>query len=98
MAEPQKDFDKLRAEQEKDDADILDELEKESKAFDKVGRPHYLLSHAVASFISSKLTFVRTQKSNVSSAPSAQTLTTCSIYNLVSPTKTSGRPTAKSLS
>jgi hypothetical protein len=51
MAEPQKDFDKLRAEQEKDDADILDELEKESKAFDKVGRPHYLLSHAVASFI-----------------------------------------------
>jgi len=39
MAEPQKDFDKLRAEQEKDDADILDELEKESKAFDKVGDP-----------------------------------------------------------
>lgn len=38
MAEPQKDLDKLRAEQEKDDADILDELEKESKAFDKVGR------------------------------------------------------------
>ena len=37
MAEPQKDLDKLRAEQEKDDADILDELEKESKAFDKVG-------------------------------------------------------------
>jgi len=40
MAEPQRDLDKLRAEQEKDDADILDELEKESKAFDKVGKPH----------------------------------------------------------
>ena len=39
MAEPQRDLDKLRAEQEKDDADILDELEKESKAFDKVGKP-----------------------------------------------------------
>ena len=37
MAEPQRDLDKLRAEHEKDDADILDELEKESKAFDKVG-------------------------------------------------------------
>ena len=50
MAEPQKDLDKLRAEQEKDDADILDELEKESKAFDKVGRPDVacfrILSHA----------------------------------------------------
>lgn len=40
MAEPQRDLDKLRVEQEKDNADILDELEKESKAFDKVGRPH----------------------------------------------------------
>ena len=38
MAEPQRDLDKLRAEHEKDDADILDELEKESKAFDKVGK------------------------------------------------------------
>lgn len=36
MAEPQKDLDALRKEQEKDDADILDELEKESKQFDKV--------------------------------------------------------------
>jgi hypothetical protein len=36
MAEPQRDLDKLRAEQEKEDADILDDLEKESKAFDKV--------------------------------------------------------------
>jgi hypothetical protein len=40
MAEPQRDLDKLRAEQEKDDADILDELERDSKAFDKVGKPH----------------------------------------------------------
>lgn len=36
MAEPEKGLDALRKEQEKDDADILDELEKESKAFDKV--------------------------------------------------------------
>lgn len=36
MAEPQRDFEKLRAEQEKEDADIFDDLEKESKAFDKV--------------------------------------------------------------
>jgi DnaJ family protein C protein 8 len=51
MAEPQKDLDKLRAEQEKDDADILDELEKESKAFDKVGTPgvacRRMFSHAL---------------------------------------------------
>jgi len=38
MAEPQRDLDKLRVEQEKDDADILDELERDSKTFDKVGR------------------------------------------------------------
>jgi hypothetical protein len=38
MAEPQRDLKKLRAEQEKDDADILDDLERESKAFDKVSR------------------------------------------------------------
>lgn len=37
MAEPERDLDKLRAEQEKEDAAIFDELEKESKAFDKVG-------------------------------------------------------------
>jgi hypothetical protein len=36
MAEPQRDFDKLQAEQEKEDAAIFDDLEKESKAFDKV--------------------------------------------------------------
>lgn len=36
MADPQRDLEKLRKEQEKDDAEILDELEKESKAFDKV--------------------------------------------------------------
>jgi hypothetical protein len=39
MAEPQRDLEKLRAEQEKEDADILDDLEKESKAFDKVCNP-----------------------------------------------------------
>ena len=38
MAEPEKDFDKLRKEQEKDDADILADLDKESKEFDKVFR------------------------------------------------------------
>lgn len=36
MAAPEKNLDALRKEQEKDDADILDDLEKESKAFDKV--------------------------------------------------------------
>ena len=36
MAEPEKDFDKLREEQAKDDADILADLDKESKEFDKV--------------------------------------------------------------
>jgi len=36
MAEPQRDFEKLREEEEKDDKDIFDDLEKESKAFDKV--------------------------------------------------------------
>lgn len=36
MAEPEKDFEKLRAEQEKDDADVLADLDKESKEFDKV--------------------------------------------------------------
>jgi hypothetical protein len=36
MAEPQRDFDKLQAEQEKEDTAIFDDLEKESKAFDKV--------------------------------------------------------------
>ncbi|KAK3684395.1 DnaJ sub C member 8 [Vermiconidia calcicola] len=35
MAEPEKDLDKLRAEQAKDDVDILAELDKESKEFDK---------------------------------------------------------------
>lgn len=36
MAEPEKDLDKLREEQAKDDADILADLDKESKEFDKV--------------------------------------------------------------
>ena len=36
MAEPEKDLDKLREEQAKDDGDILAELDKESKEFDKV--------------------------------------------------------------
>jgi len=36
MAEPQRDFDELQAEQEKEDAAIFDDLERESKAFDKV--------------------------------------------------------------
>ena len=38
MTAPEKDLDKLREEQALDDADILAELEKESKAFDKVGK------------------------------------------------------------
>jgi hypothetical protein len=63
MAEPQKDLDKLRAEQEKDDADILDELEKESKAFDKVGGPHIAYCHTIRW---PQLTIHRTQKSSVS--------------------------------
>lgn len=45
MAEPQRDFDKLQAEQEKEDAAIFDDLEKESKAFDKV-TPGSSQSHA----------------------------------------------------
>ena len=36
MAEPEKNLDKLREEQAKDDGDILAELDKESKEFDKV--------------------------------------------------------------
>ena len=36
MSEPREDFEKLRAEQEKDDVDVLTEIEKESKEFDKV--------------------------------------------------------------
>jgi hypothetical protein len=39
MAEPERNLDKLRAEQEKDDADILAELDKSSKEFDKVQSP-----------------------------------------------------------
>jgi hypothetical protein len=35
MAVPEKDFDKLREEQAKDDADILADLDKSSKEFDK---------------------------------------------------------------
>lgn len=49
MAEPQRDLEKLRAEQEKEDADILDMLEKESKAFNKVGSlpcKHHRKAHA----------------------------------------------------
>ena len=38
MAEPEKDLDKLREEQAEDDADILADLDKESKLFDKVDR------------------------------------------------------------
>ena len=37
MAEPEKDLEKLRKEQEKEDADLLADLDKESKEFDKVG-------------------------------------------------------------
>jgi hypothetical protein len=47
MAEPQRDLEKLRAEQEKEDADILDDLEKESKAFDKVGSPSLTVSQPI---------------------------------------------------
>ena len=36
MAEPEKDLEKLRKEQEKDDADLLYDLDKSSKEFDKV--------------------------------------------------------------
>lgn len=36
MAEPEKNLDKLREEQAEDDADLLADLDKESKEFDKV--------------------------------------------------------------
>lgn len=36
MAEPEKDLEKLRKEQEQDDADLLADLDKETKEFDKV--------------------------------------------------------------
>lgn len=36
MAEPDKDLEKLRKEQAKEDADLLADLDKESKEFDKV--------------------------------------------------------------
>ena len=36
MAEPEKDLERLREEQAKEDADLLAELDKESKEFDKV--------------------------------------------------------------
>lgn len=36
MGEPEKDLDKLRKEQEKDDTDLLAELDKEGREFDKV--------------------------------------------------------------
>ena len=39
MAESERDLEKLRAEQEKEDDDLLDDLEKESKTFDKVNAP-----------------------------------------------------------
>ena len=39
MAEPEKDLEKPRKEQEKDDADLLADLDKESKEFDKVASP-----------------------------------------------------------
>lgn len=38
MAEPEKDLEKLRQEQAKEDADLLADLDKESKEFDKVLR------------------------------------------------------------
>lgn len=38
MADPEKDLDKLRKEQEKEDADVLASLDKESKEFDKVSQ------------------------------------------------------------
>ena len=38
MAEPEKDLDKLREEQAKDDSDILADLDKESKEFDKASQ------------------------------------------------------------
>ena len=40
MAEPEKDFDKLREEQAQDDADLLADLDKETKEFDKVAQSH----------------------------------------------------------
>lgn len=43
MAEPTKDFEKLRKEQEEeeDDTDLLAELDKEGKEFDKVRSEHF---------------------------------------------------------
>lgn len=38
MGEPTKDLEKLRKEQEKDDTDLLAELDKEGREFDKVHR------------------------------------------------------------
>lgn len=39
MGEPEKNLDKLREEQAEDDVDLLAELDKESKEFDKVSCP-----------------------------------------------------------
>jgi hypothetical protein len=91
MAEPQRDFEKLRKEQEKDDEDIFDELEKESKAFDKVTQSS---SQSTLWTVSSLVG--RTQKSSAFSVPSVQTPTMFSIYSLVCPTKTSRGRTARS--
>ena len=46
MAEPEKDFEKLRKEQEKEDAGLLAELDKEVKLFDKV-RSYAMISLSV---------------------------------------------------
>ena len=46
MAEPTKDLEKLREEQAKDDVDVLADLDRESKEFDKAS---YLLAKQVTS-------------------------------------------------
>lgn len=47
MAVPEKDLDRLREEQEKDDADLLADLDKEAKEFDKVPWAHNIYSSRV---------------------------------------------------
>ena len=46
MAKPEKNLTKLREEQAEDDADLLADLDKESKEFDKVSQPLFPLFHS----------------------------------------------------
>ena len=45
MGEPERDLDKLTKEQEKEDAEVLEELDRESKKFDKVRRRSHTLAN-----------------------------------------------------